>query len=468
MTLPASPVEHVHIVGVAGVGMNAVAQLLLHLGHRVTGSDRFADQGRELPILRQLRGLGIKLHPQDGSALTPDTLLVLSTAIESDNPERVRAAQLGCREIHRARMLADSLPETATTVAIAGTAGKTTTTGLTGFLLHHAGLSPTVINGAALVDWQTHAIPGNVRYSGSTKNRSTDVLVAQRGNTDTLVGQRGDQHPHTDIWVFEADESDRSFLNFHPTHAVITNIAADHFGLAESIDLFRQFAAQVQHTIICGPGVAPLLTGHTNATLLTPAPSELTLRMLGDHNQENARHALALANVIAPQHDPAFRDAAATFRGIERRLEEVTAADAPVRVFDDYAHNPAKIAAALRTVKSAVPGKLIAIWRPHGFAPLANNLDAFAETFRHGLTDPDLGFLLPVFYAGGTASATVSSQDLATRVPALQVIEEIDDVINAVTQTASSGDAILFMGARDPDLPLMARATAKAVEEKTS
>jgi len=428
---------HAHVVGVAGVGMNPLAQVLHHQGYRVTGSDRFLDQGRRLPILNQLEHLGIELGPQDGSALAADTeAVVISTAIEPDNPERLRAAELGVPVIHRAEMLA-RFANAGRCVAIAGTAGKTTTTGITGWLLSELGHDPSVVNGAGLVNWKDEHSPGNVRMG-----------VQQTAGT---------------TWVVEADESDRSFLNFEPDWAVITNLAADHFDLPETIALFRQFAERVKTGIVCGPDTAALLAPFPeHLQIVHPETGPLPLNLLGGHNLENAHHALALCAALGADPDT-LRSALPGFRGIERRLEELTPIEPPqpvVRVFDDYGHNPGKIAAAWRAIAEAVPGRVFGVWRPHGYGPLRNNLEAFAETFRTARGENDPLFLLPVFYAGGTADASVDSQHLAALLEQVRVCASYAEIESAIAAEMTPGDAVLYMGARDPDLPVAARSMA--------
>lgn len=422
--------EHVHVVGVAGVGMNPLAQILHHQGFRVSGSDRFLDQGRRLPVLDQLEDLGIELGPQDGSALTADTeAVVISTAIEADNPERVRAAELGIPVVHRATMLA-RFANAGRCIAIAGTAGKTTTTGMTGWLLDELGHNPTVVNGAGLVNWRTDASPGNVRPGGDT-------------------------------WVVEADESDRSFLRFEPDWAVITNLAADHFDLLETIALFREFAGRVKTGIICTPDTARQLAPlPEHLRIVHPETGPLPLNLLGHHNLENAQNAIALCTALGADPDE-LRAALPGFRGIERRLEELTPPGADIRVFDDYGHNPGKIAAAWRAVAEAVPGRVFGVWRPHGYGPLRNNLDAFAETFRQARRPNDPLFLLPVFYVGGTADDSVNSSHLAAMLDHVRVCESYAEIESAIRAEMQPGDAVVYMGARDPDLPLAARSMAK-------
>ncbi len=421
------PGAHVHVSGVGGVGMNAIAQLLAADGCRVTGSDRFLDQGTRLPVFDALEALGVVLVPQDGRALTPETAaLVLSTAVEADNPERLRARELDIPERHRAEILAHFAARGPQT-AIAGTSGKTTCTGWLGVVLEQGGLDPNVVNGGGILNWKTPAAPGNVR-----------------------LGQ-----PESP-WIIEVDESDKSLLRFYPDTALITSITADHHSLTDTIALFRQFALQVKHHLVCGPGVRQHLQnlpGLTAALHDTGAP--LPTHLPGAHNGLNAAAVARLAELAgvpdAQQHLTAFR-------GVERRLECCTPSGHTPRVYDDYAHNPEKIAAAIRALQ-APGGRLTVLWRPHGFAPLRQNFDALAAAFADTLRPEDQAWILPVFYAGGNAPKGIEGADLAR---AIQDRGANATALNDYPETLALApdQTLLVMGARDPRLPQFAREVA--------
>ena len=425
-----SSIHHFHLVGIAGVGMSALAQVLINAGHVVTGSDRFLDQGREnLAVLETLRRAGAKLFPQDGSGITAQTTaVVVSTAIEADNPDLAAAKIIGVPVRHRAELLAE-LVAGKQLIAIAGTAGKTTTTALVGHLLVELGADPSVVNGDVVLSWQRPDALGSARKG------------------------------HNDFWVLETDESDRSLLRFAPDWAIITNISKDHFELDEVVALFRQFAAQVKTGIVCGPGVAELIRGYTPATLHSPStihhyPSSLP----GRHNAENVMLAAALCEHLgyAPEK---IRAALTTFQGVHRRLEKVGDRGG-VTIYDDYAHNPAKIAAACAAVQPE-RGRLFAVWRPHGFGPMKLMLAELTDALAGVLRAQDAVLLLPVFYAGGTTSAAGNSDALVTALVARGVAAQLAPDYAALEARLRadlrSGDVVLVMGARDPDLPLFAR-----------
>ncbi len=437
---------HIHVAGVAGVGMSALAQALAWTHGRVTGSDRYFDQGRNLPVFDALRAAGVEIVKQDGAAVDARTeAVVYSTAIEADNPDFVAAKKAGVPLRHRAEMLAD-LARGRTVLAVAGTAGKTTTTGMLGWTLEQLGADPTVVNGGALVDWADARRVGNVRRGGEGAP-----------------------------WIVEVDESDRSLLNFHPEWSILTNISQDHFTLAEVQELFRAYAAQVRTGIVCGAGVAAVL-GKQQAKVVEVAAQpertaagfavawrglKLAVRQPGAHNALNALLAAELCAQVG--YEPKKIAAAlARFGGIQRRLERVDAGGG-VRVVDDYGHNPAKLAAAWAAA-SAPGNRVLGAWRPHGFGPLRAMMDPLADAFASVCRPGDRLWLLPVYDAGGTADRAVSSDELASKLKARGVAVDLAESYEALgaelAREARRGDTILMMGARDPRLPVFAREVA--------
>ena len=443
---------HVHVAGVAGVGMSALAQALRWTRERVTGSDRFYDQGQELPVFGALRAAGIELTKQDGSAVDARTEAVAySTAIEADNPEFAAAKRCGVPLRHRAEMLAE-LARGQTVLAVAGTAGKTTTTGMLGWALEQLGADPAVVNGGALVDWADARRVGNVRRGGAGAP-----------------------------WVLEVDESDRSLLNFRPEWSILTNVSQDHFTLEEVRELFRAYAAQVKTGIVCGAGVAAVLGAPAARIVELEAVPErtaagyavawrglkLAVRQPGAHNALNALAAAELCAQLgyAPEK---IADALGRFGGIQRRLERVDAGGG-VRVVDDYGHNPAKLAAAWAAV--AAPGnRVLGAWRPHGYGPLRAMLEPLAEAFAGVCRAQDKLWLLPVYDAGGTADRSIHSGALAEKLRARGVAAELaegyDELGAALAREARAGDTILTMGARDPRLPVFAREMAARTADR--
>ncbi len=416
--------HNIHFIGIGGVGMNGLAQLATQSGYCTTGSDRAYDP--DTGLFHAMEHLGIRIFPQDGSGITKKTTqVVYSTAIESDNPDLLKAKELGIPLLHRAEFLKKLIGENQL-IAVAGTAGKTTTTGLLGWIFESLGKDPTVYNGAAVLNWRQPPTLGNVR----------------KGNSN--------------LWIIEADESDESLLNFHPTHSIITNISKDHYELDELHRMFDQFRTQTSGIVVDGASL--LHQGeHPNAFIFQGV--EFRLPMLGTHNLENALCAVRLC-AAAGLNLEKVRDAVARFKGIERRLE-IAGTVGGITVIDDYAHNPAKIAAA-RAAVSKKHKTVHAFWRPHGFTPLAQGLDGFSAAFsNHWKKKGGSVFILPVYYAGGTVDRKTTSADLvallnSSGAPA-RLVADYDTLKRELEQCAEPGDAILGMGARDPELPLFAK-----------
>jgi len=431
--------QHYHVVGAAGVGMNPLAQVLMAQGNIVTGSDRYFDQGQNLDIIRKLENAGIRFVPQDGKSITSATkAVVISTAIENDNPDISAARQLNIPILHRAEMLAD-LAKGHRSIAVTGTSGKSTVTGMLGVILTACGHDPTVVNGAVVLDWQDANNIGNIRNGKS------------------------------DLWLLEADESDKSLMNFHPDWAIITNASADHFGTDETHALFKKFSGQVKKGVVSRLYNPELFEEF--APTLTRAGSEFVfhgisfrLNLQGLHNAENAYYALHLAKKLGCDLE-IVRDALEKFKGIQRRLEFIGEVG-DIKVIDDYAHNPAKISASWKALASTAD-RLIAIWRPHGYGPLRSMLDDLVEQLPAVVRKSDLLYILPVYDVGGTANRSINSDILAERLAKtgmnVNFVKHMDYLKRDIINSAKPGDTIVTMGARDPQLPVMAREILEAL-----
>ncbi|MBQ3315859.1 MAG: hypothetical protein IJG70_07925 [Kiritimatiellae bacterium] len=396
-----------HLIGIGGVGMSALATALVRLGDEVTGADRTLGT----PNIRFLESLGVKVFPDDGSGVDAATgEVVVSTAIESDNPGLVRAAELGIPVVHRAKALAHALSGHRL-VAVVGTCGKSTVTAMLGHVLAECGLDPFCVNGANVPGWE-----GAVRFG------------------------RGEYA------VAEVDESDRSLVAFSPYAAIVTNASADHYSKEEMDQVFDDFVRNC-------PG--PVVDGRK----CDPGEAETT--MPGRHNRQNAALALRMALALGCDEAKA-RAALLTFRGVERRLQRVGK-----RVFDDYAHNPEKLRAMWTTLAEEYPGGLCAVWRPHGYAPLRKMLDALVEMFAATIRPQDRLLVLPVYDAGGTADRSINSDALVARLGDRAVA--VSDFEEAYSWCrAHSGDFAAFAvcGARDPGLAPFARRLASLKVEK--
>ncbi len=423
---------HFHVVGVAGVGMSAIAQLLVYSGFSVTGSDRYFDRNMDLDVLSKLKKNGVRLVAQDGSAITRNTTaIVVSTAIEDDNPDCVSAREHGVDILHRSEALS-MLLQGKSCVAVTGTSGKSTVTGMTGWILDALGADPVVVNGAPVLNWKTDDNIGNVRFGSG-------------------------------IRVVEADESDKSLLNLQPDYAVITNVSKDHFSVEESSELFNKFASQAA----CG--VIDMINNPEPIKNFSPEfinggsrffykDIEFRVNVPGRHNAENTLCAVLMCELLGYPL-PDISAAIASFIGIERRLEKIGEVNG-IAVFDDYAHNPVKIKAAWQTLQEQSK-RVIGIWRPHGYRPLRLLMSELNNMFMDVMRSCDKLYILPVYDAGGTTDRSINSDVLVEKLHengvAVEFVSDWDKVIEVVVNDACQGDVILTVGARDPDIPVAAR-----------
>lgn len=411
----------VHLVGIGGVGMSALAQALLDAGSTVTGADRaLGGSGARPGVLAALARAGVRLFPDDGSGIGPDTArVIVSTAVEETNRDLRCARARGIPVVHRAAALAELLAPRRL-VAVAGTCGKSTVTAILGHLLAESGFDPVVVNGAQVVGWDA----GGTRV-GSTRKGTGAYAVA------------------------EVDESDKSLVAFKPFAAVVTNASADHYSKAEMDAVFDAFVRGV-------PG--PVIDGRR--TPMVPSAAARTIPLPGEHNAVNAECALRMAAALGA--DPARLAAAIrTFPGVERRLQRVGTCGGAV-VYDDYAHNPEKLHAMLATLQAAYPKGVAVVWRPHGYAPLRKMLEALAAMFRATLRPCDELLVLPVYDAGGTTDRSLNSDALVARLNASPVrfVEGLEDAETHLRTHAPAFGALVVAGARDPGLPVLARRLA--------
>ena len=429
-------IGHYHLVGIGGVGMSALAQALMDAGVRVTGSDRLLDAGDATDTLQRLRGQGVTLYQQDGSGVIAGMAgVIVSTAIEKDNADLLRAQALGVPVLHRAAALAQVVAGKRL-IAVTGTCGKSTVTAMAGWMLAQCGVDPVVVNGAAVVGWDAGGRIGSVR-----KGAGAWALI-------------------------EADESDRSLLVFDPEHAVITNASADHFGMEETSQVFGRFRERVRGTVIDGRLEAGAQHQEPERLVLGSWDSRFVLEgvpffvpLPGRHNAFNAWHAARVARLTGvPAADLAR--ALAGFRGVERRLQRIGETPQGAMVIDDYAHNPEKLLAAWTTLASAFPS-ICAVWRPHGYGPLRAMMDGLVAMFARVCRPQDRLLLLPVYDMGGTADRSVRSENLVENLVARQVqaqlVATLEEAEKLLRVAAAPGVALVTFGARDPGLPRLAR-----------
>ena len=399
-----------HLIGIGGVGMSALAQALLSLGRSVSGADRLigsTDHAHWPSSLERLASAGVPIFPDDGSGVDASvSRIIVSTAIEEDNPGLVKAKALGIPVVHRAAALAEALSPFKL-VAVAGTCGKSTVTAMLAHVLTACGLDPFAVNGAAVVGWNGSVRAGKGMFS-----------------------------------VAEVDESDRSLTAFRPYAAIITNASADHYSKEEMDAVFDAFVKDV-------PG--PVIDGRKGRY-------ETDSSLPGAHNRQNAGLALAMAVALGADEAKA-REALVSFPGVERRMQLVGTCSG-AEVYDDYAHNPEKLQAMISTLQERHARGVAIVWRPHGYGPLRKMMDALAAMFSKVLRPQDRLFLLPVYDAGGTADRSVNSDVLVARVKDSVFVETPDEAVRLLKAHASAFGAIVMAGARDPGLPVMAHRLA--------
>jgi len=449
-----------HFSGVAGAGMNPLAQLMRSRGHQVQGSDRSLDQGKNLELAARLRRLGIELRPHDGSAVAPGIdRFVYSTAVEADTPEMRAARALGIDLVPRPALLAEVVNAGQPGVAIAGTSGKSTVTAMLGWLLRESGVAATVIGGAG--------------------------LAREGGSSCFVAGPAGGPV------VVEACESDGTLVGYTPTIGVVHNISRDHAELESLRAQFGAFGRNCSRLFVNAgcPEAAALGRRLRAASYGVSSDADAGLEVLnvgpdrargilklaaggvlldvpqpGLHNLENAAAAAMVAVELGIDPD-AVTGLLALFPGVSRRFEVVGVTPAGIRVVDDYAHNGEKLRATLTTAQAG-PGRVVAVFQPHGFGP-ARFLRPELKTLLPGILRLEDRFCYAeIFYAGGTVARDLSSRALADDLPAMLRAGYAADHAAAcgwVVAEARPGDTVLVMGARDPDLPRLARSIHDAL-----
>ena len=446
MSASTQDLGHVHLLGIAGVGVSAVARLLLAEGLTVSGTD-----AKDLPVLDELRDAGATVYVgfEAAHAEGADTL-VCSSVIREDNPELAAARANGARVLHRSEALA-ALMTGRVGVTVAGTHGKTTTSSMIALMLRHAGAEPTFAIGAPIPQLGTNAELG----AGPA-------------------------------FVAEADESDGSFLNYTPTIAVVPNVEADHldhYGTAEKVhaafDDYAQLLPDDGLLIACADDAGSAATaanylasrqearvvsygfgeGSTvrlsradhsglasTATVSLPGgeSAQLRLQVPGNHNLLNAAAALAVGLELGLSAQAAL-DGLAAFGGAARRFD-FRGSEGGVRVYDDYAHHPTEVTAALLAARDvAGEGKVHVLFQPHLFSRTRD----FAAEFGEALSLADTVSLLPIYPAREEPIEGVSSELVAASVTAPHAVVQAADAAGFLAAKVAPGDVVMTVGAGD-------------------
>ena len=441
----------IHFVGIGGIGMSGIAEVMHQLGYKVQGSD-VADSY----VVEKLRKRGIPVaigHSADN--LGDAAVVVCSTAIKDSNPEIEAAAERRLPRVRRAEMLAE-LMRMQKTVAVAGTHGKTTTTSMIAALLDGGGVDPTVINGG----------------------------IINRYGSNARLGK-------SDWWVIEADESDGSFLRLDGTLAVVTNIDPEHlehYGTFDRVkDAFVEFIENVPFyglAILCvdhpevqniigrirdrrivtfgfsaladvrADNVTPVAGGSEfDAVVLEKDGERRTIEgvhvsMPGRHNVQNALAAIAVALELGLSDEDILRGFE-KFDGVKRRFTKVGEADGAV-IIDDYAHHPTEIRAVLAAAREGAVGRVIAVVQPHRYT----RLQALMEDFQNAFNDADVVLVTPVYPAGEEPIEGVDAAALVEGLRAhghrmVRAVTDVDDLCHALRDLAAEDDMIICMGAGD-------------------
>ncbi|QDX25891.1 UDP-N-acetylmuramate--L-alanine ligase [Sphingomonas suaedae] len=469
----AKDIGTIHFVGIGGIGMSGIAEVMHNLGYRVQGSD--VAEGYVVEGLRA-RGIPITIG-QSADNLGDAAVVVTSTAIKRDNPEVQGAYARRIPVVRRAEMLAE-LMRLKSTVAVAGTHGKTTTTSMIAALLDAGGIDPTVING------------GIINQYGSN---------ARLGDSEWMV--------------VEADESDGSFLRLDGTIAVVTNIDPehlDHYGSFERAkDAYVEFVENVPFygaALLCldhpevqaiiprvrdrrivtygfaasadvrGVNVTPHAGGNRFEAIIrsrdgtTRSIEGIDLPMPGRHNVQNALAAIGVALEMGID-DATIQNGFARFEGVKRRFTKVGeigfAGAAPAVVVDDYGHHPVEIRAVLAAARESAQGRVIAVVQPHRYSRLGNLMDDFAQ----GFNDADMVLVTPVYAAGEAPVDGVSGEALVERTlerghRSVESVADADALAARIAEIAQPGDLIVCLGAGD--ITKWAAGLAQAVDAKRS
>ena len=440
-------VKRVHMVGIGGIGMSGIAQLLHTLGYEVGGSDLVLSQS-----VQRLQNVGIRVcKGHDSSYLDAPDLVVVSSAVPDTNPEVVEARRRKIPICGRGKILAE-LALLKQSVAVAGSHGKTTTTSMVALLLETAGFDPTAVIG------------GVVRAFG--------------GNT---------RHGNGAFIVLEADESDRSFLHLRPDIAVLTNIDDEHLDAYDGFDgltaAFEEFANYVPNTgrvVVCVDdpilaGIAKRLSSRAltygtddtvaairahdivlksagSSCLVTLSLGETTkvimlrLSVPGRHNVSNALAAIATATCLGIDAETAV-NALESFTGVERRFQCYRTSN-NIDVVDDYAHHPTEIAAVIDTARLSCPRRLVVLFQPHRYTRTARLLVRFGET----LACADEVLLTNVYAAsespieGADAFAIAAEIKNVAPIP-VQVVDSVDLAVERAVASVDVGDMLVVLGA---------------------
>ena len=474
--------ESLHFAGIGGIGMSGLAQMALAMGRKVSGSDRAYGKAENAVLFDSLLSQGAEVFPQDGSRYEKGELpgaIVYSTAVEKTNPEFQKAPS-SIPLLHRSQAMELAIREqkSENNFAVAGTCGKTSVTAHLAEALKVLGADPGVLCGGLVNAFRTGKMAGNFA-KGSGK-----------------------------YFVIEADESDKSLLNYPVDAAMVLNIGTDHYSREELCKVFGEFLRRTSRIAVIQDeaflemkNVLPVPVDHLEKMLFSvrnDSPACLDgIRVIKgtDYGKERSGAftvkidgmrtvlpspglytasnacavytALLLLGFASKDAIEAVQD----FHGVWRRFDFAGRMHCGARVYDDYAHNVEKILSCLSAAKEVADGRIIALFQPHGFAPFSFMREELFSRLEKVLSSTDVFGFLPVYYAGGSASFTPASEEVAAsyrektclsgRRNSYLSFADRNAARSFVRENAKEGDVILVMGARDNSLSFFARELAE-------
>lgn len=461
-----------HFVGIGGIGMSGLAQLLREMGCRISGSDRDSEKPENSALFDSLKHFGIEIYPQDGSYAKSGTpgAVIYSTAVEPGNPDFAAAGN--AELLHRSKALALAMAEYAqngVSIAVTGSAGKTSVTAYLAELLDILTGDAGCLDGGMIKRFARNGRPGNF-------------------------------NPGRRYWVFEADESDKSLLNYQVDYAIILNIGCDHYSEEELARVFGEFSGHIRKGLLTSPGVfekikpwipdalkVVLVEDPNNPSSGTAAveikvngyrivngkaevkisDNPVELPQPGLHTAVNLAMVAGMCRLLGFSWEtiiPEIKELA----GVARRFDFAGEKNG-IMIYDDYAHNPQKLCCCLKTAQSIAGGKIIMIWQPHGYGPLGFMREELGRELQSALRPQDIFILLEPFYAGGTSSFKPHAAEVitgwhedgilanATTFPGRNEVEQL------LKRSAHSGDIVLVCGARDNSIPVWAESLADKI-----
>jgi len=433
--------------------MSAIASFMAGRGHTIIGSDRAFDHNPDHPLSAMLKNKGITLVPHDGSGIESSlNLAVFSTAVEDTQPEVTKAKDMGIPMKTRPEFLSEIASEF-TTIAVAGTSGKSTIAGMLAFVLHKLGLEPNFIGGGRVKQFKSQSNAGN-----------------------SLNGASG-------VLIIEACESDDSITHYHPVYSIISNLSLDHNVIEKTAEMFETLGRNTKEMVVLNSDDENLkrcrfdkaITFSINnpseyraeaieyqplRTLFSLRGVNYTLSLPGQYNLSNALSCIALLSEMGiPLKDIA--GIVPSFSGLDRRFDIHLNTEKHL-VIDDYAHNPHKIFSLMGSLK-AFRHRVCYIFQPHGFGPTRFMKHEYIDVFAKNLREEDHLVLLPIYDAGGTARRDTSSEDLSHAISeagkSAEVLHERSLLLNRIKEW----DTYVVFGARDETLADFAKEIALKV-----